>query len=265
MAEDYLLDEVKNDESFGVKNFRENQFNIHKSNVSFLKCFIYKQIKTSIENHDIDQLKTINLKLKLYELSLRDLPIKSLKSFFIAGESYISPLELAMKTRNFLAFSYLIDTLYSSIVLNKTRRIRIVENSFIESDKHEMAFVNEFEIYLNDLREKAEEEEIYEIVDILDNFEEDKEITAITEEKNTDFNKIYMDSLKNISKNLNKSNNNVISMEQFNKKWNNFEQINSITQNHNKQQEKIVINENVQKTNQVLEQSKYNSKLCSIL
>lgn len=197
-AEDYALEEVKQDESFYVKNFRETQLSyVSRANATFLTSLIYRDLADAIRIHDMDRLKTIvDIKLNLCGISLRDLPFRQTpgREIFIGGEKYIPPLELAAATRNFLAFSFLVEAMFSAINVNNYVILRPIERNLVQ--RQTSARVSEFSQYLNELREWAEEGEIYELVDILDNFEEDKEIAAITDDgTNTDFNRVYWESL----------------------------------------------------------------------
>lgn len=212
-----MLAEVKQDESFGVTNFAERQLKYtSRANSSFLVTLVYKDLSAAICAHDMARLKTlIEIKLNLYGMSLRDLPFQqSLQSvvLLIGGDKYIPPLELAASTRNFLAFAYLLDAMFAAIHAKPNMILRPVEKNLVQ--RQTSARAAEFTRYLSDLREAAEDNEIYELVDILDNFEEDKEIAAITTDgPSADFNKVYWESLNlggggNVKKNNNVSNTN---------------------------------------------------------
>lgn len=194
---------MKHDESFYVKNFLATQLTYtSRANSTLLTCLIYKELAAAIRSHDMTQLKTIvDIKLNLYGISLRDLPFQSHHRqhhqhqqpndlILVGGEKYTPPLEVAASVRNFLAFSYLLESIFAALTSSVNTEKNLVQR------QQASARANEFNEYLSELREAAEESEIYELVDILDNFEEDKEIAAITDDgPSADFNRVYWESL----------------------------------------------------------------------
>lgn len=210
-ADEYALTEVKQDEAFNVKNFSDAQLTCtNQANRLFLVTLVYKDLAQAIRAHDMTRLKTlVDIKLNLYGVSLKDLPFRfrwpstqlttnTTDDVTVAGEKYTPPLELAAATRNFLAFSYLLEAIYNSFNAAKTNAtiLRPIEKNLGLLHSYDLQTISEFNEYLSELREAAEENEIYELVDILDNFDEDKEIAAITNDgTNTDFNKVYWESL----------------------------------------------------------------------
>jgi hypothetical protein len=108
LAEEYQNEEVINDEWFRIKNFRENEIKNCNAVNSFVKCFVYSDVKKAIMNNNEDELTQINEKLKVYDLSLKNLPFWFDNSF-VNGEPYIPPLELAMDNRRFSAFRYILE------------------------------------------------------------------------------------------------------------------------------------------------------------
>jgi hypothetical protein len=267
-ADEYTFDEVRNDESFYVKNFRETQLCYPiLSNITFLRCFIYRDVSEAIRTHDIDRLKSIlDTKLKLYKIQLKELPFRVPSAEEHIGDmKYIPPLELAIEKRNFLAFSFLLEELYSSIVSNNPTLMRTNERNFLEHDTRESGRVKDFNAYLSELREMAEDEEIYEIIDILDNFEEDKEIAAITDENpNSDFKQVYFESLSlgNIMDSLNKNHANL-----YESSTNNFLNVEKPKLKANSEENLLALH-STSKTQRIRhdsDHSKFNSKLCIIL
>lgn len=187
LAEEYQLDEVRADELFGVKNFRQTQdSNSQNHQDSFVQCFIYRPLKSSIERRNLDELKSIHFKLKFYNLSIKHLPLGKRDHQFVCGEEYTPPIELAFKLQCFSIFSYLLEMYYESMMnLTGAATPKTLTNMLRTTvDKSEIKRRNEFKVYLNELRERAEDAEMHEIIDILDNFEEDREIAAITSTTN---------------------------------------------------------------------------------
>lgn len=178
-----------NDDWFKVKNFKEVETRKTQAVVSYMKCFQYKKIKETIEKNDIEALKQLNSKLKICELSILDFPYLKSENSFIEGQEYITLLELAMNSRSFSAFRYLLEQMQVIIRLKDRKSESITKSDLIAKKL--------FERYLYELREKAEDLEIYEIVDILDNADEDKEIAAVTLDSlsTTDLNQTYINNI----------------------------------------------------------------------
>lgn len=206
-ADEYALIEVKQDELFNVKNFFESQLaQKSRANATFLVSLIYKELANAIRSFEMNRLKSlVDIKLTMYGISLKDLPFRSTGQVCVGGKNYIPPLELAAATRNFLAFSFLLDSMFNS--MKSCVMLRPIEKNLVQR-KQTSVRIDEFSNYLSELREAAEENEIYELIDILDNFDEDKEIAAITDDgTRSDFNKVYLESLNLGNVEINKSSN----------------------------------------------------------
>lgn len=164
LAEEYELKEVLGDDWFGVKDFKKNKMPSQKAIETFMMCFQFKKFKSAIEDNNLEQLKMLIARLKIYNLSIIDFPI--LKCKLQDHQNPISLLEIAIKYRSFSAFRYILEQ-YHELFTNKN-------NNFENLKK------NRFDSYLSDLRERAEDLEMYEIIDIIDNTIEDKEIADLT-------------------------------------------------------------------------------------
>lgn len=182
LAEEYEISEVVNDECFRVKNFEHYETNNRKALSSYIKCFIYQTVKLAIiENSEI-KLKKINEELKLLGLSLKDLPFWRMDNSFIHGEIYIPPLELAMEKRSFSAFRFILENTVDTKIRLLSAAPSVRAKSGLSRSRSSVSLNNSIELNLTCLREKAELLEMDEIIDILDDFEEDKEIKALERE-----------------------------------------------------------------------------------
>ncbi|CAF0745128.1 unnamed protein product [Brachionus calyciflorus] len=232
LAEEYELDEVVNDSWFRVKNFRENETLNSRAVELFMMCFQYKDFKYAIETNDLETLNKLNSKLKMYELSINDFPLIKSKLF---SKDTNSLLEIAMKAKSYSAFRFILERIYESISSkNGTKYNKIKTN---------------FDLYIHELRERAEDLEMYEIIDIIDNTIEDKEIANITVNSFSD------------SNNYN-SNNDVIIQNILAKK-----KLDSMSNNNNKQQKaskKSYLSFSNQSNDNEIDVSK-STKICSIL
>ena len=176
LADEYQNEEVINDEWFGIKNFRDNEIKNCNAVDSFVKCFVYSDVKKAIMDNNEDELKLINERLKVYDLSLKNLPFWFDNSF-VNGEAYIPPLELAMDLRSFTAFRYILEsTVKTKARLLSARSVR---------PKSVFSVSKSIDMNLTYLREKAEDEEMDEIIDILDTFEEDNEIAILNRQNSS--------------------------------------------------------------------------------
>ncbi|RMZ94002.1 hypothetical protein BpHYR1_015846 [Brachionus plicatilis] len=163
LAEEYELDEVINDDWFGVKNFKEKQTHGSRAIELFMMCFQFKKFKLAIEDNNLDHLKKLNEKLNIYNLSIIDFPILKRS---LQDEDSISLIEIAMKFRSYSAFRYILEQYYDHFTFS---------SKYVDKLKKK-----HLDLYLSNLREKAEDLELYEIIDIIDNTIEDKEIAEIT-------------------------------------------------------------------------------------
>ena len=181
-AEDFLNDEVQNDDSFMVKNFKENEMKKSAGVQIYLKCFEYKRIKQAIERNDAVELARINMALKNFGFSLKDVPFWRSNNCFVEGKPYIPPLEYAMEKRSISAFRFLLEnTIESRRVIQSAGGMKIMPKSAqLNRVRSAHSAMKSIDFNLSSLRERAEEEEIEEVIDILDNFGEDKEISAAT-------------------------------------------------------------------------------------
>lgn len=170
LAEEYELEEVKDDDWFRVRNFKENEIGQSRAVHSFMMCFEYRKFKKAIEKNNIDSLYELNSKLKMYELSIIDFPI--LKS---DSNHQSNLLEMAMKCKSYSSFRFLLEQNYESIsqMAKYDSKASVIKKKCFDS-------------YVNELREKAEDAEMYEIIDIIDNTVEDQEIADITIENSAD-------------------------------------------------------------------------------
>ena len=181
------MNEVANDDCFRVKNFLDYETNNRSALNSFIKCFSYQSIKLAIMENSKTKLQKINEELKIQDLSLRDLPFWRLDNSFVHGEVYIPLLELAMEMRCFTAFRFILENTVESKVRLLSAAPSVRGKSGMTRSKSSLSLANSIELHLTCLREKAEVLEMDEIIDILDDFEEDKEIKAL-ERENSGFN-----------------------------------------------------------------------------
>lgn len=182
LAEEYEMTEVINDECFRVKNFEHYETNDRKALNSLMKCFIYQTVKLAISENSEIKLNKINEEIKLLDLSLRDLPVWRADNSFIHGEIYIPPLELAMEKRSFSAFRYILEKTVDTKIRLLSAAPSVRAKSGLSRSRSSVSLNNSIELNLTCLREKAELLEMDEIIDILDDFEEDKEIKALERE-----------------------------------------------------------------------------------
>jgi hypothetical protein len=159
----------------------------------------------------LDELQSTNFKLLLANISIKDLPLESQDSLLIAGEEYVPPIELALNTQCYSIFTCLIEMYNQAILAKKPLALRVLDDNYLEVGR-DRELVAEYQTYLSRLRERAEESDMYEIIDILNDFEEDKEIAEITN-YGTDFQQNYLESLKilkssNVTTVLSSNNNN---------------------------------------------------------
>ena len=187
------MDEEANDECFRVKNFKQHETNCKSAMHSFAKCFVYRKVKQAIAENKENQLRRINENLKTHDMSLKDLPHWHADNMFVHGELYVPPLELAMKASSYSAFRYILENTVETKVRLLSAAPGFRNNTTLGArPKSSFSIVRSIETSLTCLREKAEELEMDEIIDILDNFEEDKEIKAL-ERENSGFNFNYED------------------------------------------------------------------------
>ena len=207
-AEEYANEEIRNDEWFRVKNFKINELKMLNGLNSYMKCFHYSAIKEAVEENDEEKLVAISNKLKRFGLTLREMPFQKAENSWVEGEPFLSMLEYAMDKRSYSAFRYILenglDT--SSYSSSKSRPLTAVSHTASSMTKSTANLKTvtiadrlltarsrlprnqtALEMCLSSLREKAEEEQIDEIIDILDNFGEDLEIKAVTNEEANSF------------------------------------------------------------------------------
>lgn len=162
LAEEYELEEVIGDDWFGVRDFKTSQTHSSKAIELFMMCFQFEKFKFAIKDNNIDHLKKLSAKLIVYNLSIIDFPMDNLQKYHEPD----TLLEIAIKFKSFLAFRHLLELYYENF--------KCIDNNMNKLKK------KQFDIYLNNLRERAEDLELYEIIDIIDNTIEDKEIAEIT-------------------------------------------------------------------------------------
>jgi hypothetical protein len=139
---------------------------------SFTKCFHYTETKRAIERNDIASLERMRATLNNYGLSFKSFSNLESKNDYTLGSLYIPPLEVAMKNRSFSAFRYILEeTLdwHSNSIRTKTKQSALFNQKLLDHS-------------LGRLREIAENEKIFEIIDILNNYEEDVEILMAMKE-----------------------------------------------------------------------------------
>ena len=206
LAEEYLNREVQADEWFRVKNFRLDEIRRQDGIHSLIRCFEYHKIKKAIEQNTESDLNQLSANLAKLSLTLKDIPFVRSDNTWIEGAIYLPPLEYAMYKRCFTSFRYFLDNTMqqqpqqsagiasasgSISVLNLGSAVSSVnanKNDRQASSKSKLSRTSTLnataiEMNLNSLREKAEEEQMDEIIDILDDFGEDLEIKAVTNEE----------------------------------------------------------------------------------
>lgn len=190
LAEEYELEEVLDDDWFGVRSFKNNQTNNSRAIELFMMCFQFEKFKIAIKDNNIDQLKILCKKLMIYNLSIIDFPLymPNLQNY----HESITLLEIAVRYKHYSAFRYLLEQYYENF--------KCVDNNVSKLKK------KKFDLYLNNLRERAEILELFEIIDIIDNTIEDEEIAEITLSKidNLPDNRLLIQNI--LKKNVNNSN-----------------------------------------------------------
>lgn len=129
--------------------------------------------------------------MKNIQISFKD--ILFYKISYLECRPFVNYLELAMVNRCFLAFQYLLENgveperVTSSAVRNlksaKERRLMSAKKERPTTSRARSA-VKHVDLSLERIREKAEILEIYEIIDILDNYGENAEIIAASNARN---------------------------------------------------------------------------------
>ena len=170
---------MANDEGYCVKNFRFNEIKRVNGAHTFIRCFVHKHIKQAVENNDVEQLNEINKYLGNYTLSFRDLPHNLCGDIYVDDEAYEPPLEMAMRLKRFAAFRYILensitDDIKRNIYSARTKKLNT--STRIKSACRNNTMLSSFDLMR--LREKAEDNDLEEIIDIIDNCGEDKEILS---------------------------------------------------------------------------------------
>ena len=165
-----------------TKNFKETEVKKNNGVQMYLKCFEYKKIVSAIDTNDVAELAKLNLSLNKMNFSFKDVPFWRTDSCFLEGKPYVPPLEYAMQKRSFSAFRFILENcLDAKRVLQSAGGLKLLTKSALPNRvRSARTAMKSIDVNLALLREKAEEEEIEEIIDILDNFGEDKEISKAT-------------------------------------------------------------------------------------
>ncbi len=154
--------------------------------------FDYKIIQEAIEKNDIQELENINLNMKNSFISFKDIIFwKTTDTSYVMGKPFVPPLEQAMFSKCFLAFRYILENgvepqrsfqPYRNIVSASGKRVISARGK--GKGIRVKSGIKHVDNSLERLREKAENLEIYEIIDILDNFGENAEIIAAANARN---------------------------------------------------------------------------------
>ena len=177
-----MKNEIKNDETFRVKNFKTFEMNANNGIASYLKCFEYDKLVEAVQDNDKHKIRVLENKLKIYQMKLSDFSLKN--NEWINGKPYVSPLRLSMELRSFSAFQYLLDDLIASQSINSVEfTMERIKTSKIRLKSAKSQNCLNIRNYLISIREYAEQNEIYEVIDILDNLGEDDEIKAALDEE----------------------------------------------------------------------------------
>ena len=177
LAEEYLKNEIKNDEAFRVKNFKSIESSTNYGFASYLKCFEYKKLAKAIHDNDIRRINAIKEKLKIYRMRFSDFSLKT--NEWVNGEPYIPLLKLSMELRSFSAFQCLLDDLLSNQSITS---LELATDRIKTAKIRQKSAKTQTNLMLRNtlisIRDYAETHEIYEVTNILDNLGEDDEIKA---------------------------------------------------------------------------------------